>query len=110
MSQDPTEFNEDITVSASTGAEGFRTEIAATGHALIGDEPDSVGVRHTKIHAYGCAEPETTMGRIDEFKRQIVLEGDLDDAARQRLLEIADLCPVHRSLTNEVQIVTSLDR
>ena len=68
----------------------------------------TVQVRHSKIHARDCAECATKKGRIDEFTRRIVLEGDLDDAARQRLLEIADRCPVHQTLSKEVRILTSL--
>ena len=68
----------------------------------------TVRVRHKKIHAEDCATCEKAAGRIDRFTRIIMLDGDLDDAARQRLLEIADRCPVHRSLTGEIEIVTEL--
>ena len=68
----------------------------------------TVQVRHSKIHARDCAECATKEGRIDEFTRRIVLDGDLDDAARRRLLEIADRCPVHRTRSAEVRILTSL--
>ncbi len=137
-------------VTATTGEEGFLTEIDAAGHALLADEPIDVGgadagpspydllsaalasctsmtlqlyarrkdlpltratvqVHHRKIHARDCAECDTNEGRIDEFTRRIVLEGDLDDAARQRLLEIADRCPVHQTFSKKVRILTSLD-
>lgn len=69
-----------------------------------------VTVRHDKIHARDCAECETREGRIDRLDRAIALEGPLDDAQRQRLLQIADKCPVHRTLQSEVQIVTVLAR
>ena len=65
-----------------------------------------VQVRHSKIHAADCAECDTQEGRIDEFVREIELRGSLEPAARQRLLEIADRCPVHRTLTREVSIRT----
>jgi len=65
-------------------------------------------VRHEKIHARDCAECETREGRIDRLEREITLIGDLDGAQRTRLLEIADKCPVHRTLTHEVHIVTRL--
>ncbi len=150
MSQEPTLFNGDEgAVTATTGEEGFLTDIDAAGHALLADEPAMVGgtdagpspyellsaalascttmtlqlyarrkelpltrvtvrIHHTRIHARDCAECETKEGRIDEFKRQIVLEGELDDGARQRLLEIADRCPVHQTLSREVRILTTL--
>jgi uncharacterized OsmC-like protein/alpha/beta superfamily hydrolase len=68
----------------------------------------SVTLRHEKIHAADCAECETTEGKIDRIERVIALEGALDDEQRQRLLEIADKCPVHRTLHAEVQVLTSL--
>lgn len=68
-----------------------------------------VTLRHDRIHASDCADCETTGGRIDEIRRTLVLEGDLDDAQRRRLLEIADMCPVHRTLTGEIKIRTRLE-
>lgn len=65
-----------------------------------------VALRHEKVHASDCAECETRSGRIDRIERRIRIDGALDAAQRQRLLEIADLCPVHRTLHSEVQIVT----
>jgi putative redox protein len=65
-------------------------------------------VRHDKIHAKDCAECETKEGRIDRLEREIGLVGALDDAQRRRLLEIADRCPVHRTLTSEIRIETRL--
>jgi len=58
----------------------------------------SVDVTHDKIHASDCSHCETTDGKIDQFKRIIRLDGELDEAQRARLMEIADRCPVHRSL------------
>ena len=71
---------------------------------------DRVGVnlRHGKIHAKDCSECETKEGRIDRIERVIELEGPLDGAARAKLLEIADKCPVHRTLHSEVFIPTRL--
>ena len=64
-----------------------------------------VTVRHDKIHAEDCEHCETRSGKIDRFDRDIELVGDgLDDAVRQRMLEIADRCPVHRTLEGEVDI------
>ena len=136
-------------VTATTGAEGFVTELNAAGHRLTADEPASVGgtdlgpspydllssalasctsmtlqlyarrkrfdlnrvtvsVSHSKIHAEDCENCETKVGRIDQFVRSIELEGELTEDARQKLLEIADKCPVHRTLNSEVEIVTEL--
>jgi putative redox protein len=67
-----------------------------------------VRVRHDKIYAKDCAECETREGRLDRIEREITLIGKLDESQRLRLLEIADKCPVHRTLTREVQIVTRL--
>jgi putative redox protein len=67
-----------------------------------------VVVRHNKIYAMDCAECETREGRLDQIEREITLIGKLDDAQRKRLMEIADKCPVHRTLTSEVRIVTRL--
>ena len=68
----------------------------------------SVRLQHSKIHASDCASCETSEGLIDRIDKVITLEGDLDDAQRARLLEIADKCPVHRTLHSEVQIRTEL--
>lgn len=65
----------------------------------------TVHVRHDKVHAEDC---ESGGGKIDVFERELVLEGDLDDATRARLVEIADKCPVHRTLHAEVKIRTRL--
>ena len=53
-----------------------------------------------------CANCETKDGKIDRIDRIITFDGTLDDAQRQRLLEIADKCPVHRTLTSEIEIRT----
>jgi putative redox protein len=68
----------------------------------------SVHLQHKKIHASDCADCETRAGRLDEITREIALEGDLDPKQRARLIEIADRCPVHRTLTGEVKIRTTL--
>lgn len=67
-----------------------------------------VNLRHEKIHATDCRECETKEGRIDRIERVIDLEGPLDAAARGKLLEIADKCPVHRTLQDKVFVATRL--
>ena len=66
----------------------------------------TVTLRHSKIHAEDCAECETKAGMLDQIDRVIAMEGNLDAEQRQRLIEIADKCPVHRTLTSEIHIVT----
>ena len=65
-----------------------------------------VRLRHSRIYASDCAECETKEGMMDRIERIITLEGDLDAEARKRLLEIADKCPVHRTLKSEIDIRT----
>ncbi len=67
-----------------------------------------VRLSHEKIHARDCADCETREGRIDRIDRRLKLEGPLDAAQREKLLEIADKCPVHRTLTGEIKINTEL--
>jgi len=66
----------------------------------------TVTLKHSKIHAEDCAECETKAGMLDQIDRVIAIEGALDAAQRGKLMEIADKCPVHRTLTSEIHIVT----
>jgi uncharacterized OsmC-like protein/alpha-beta hydrolase superfamily lysophospholipase len=66
----------------------------------------TVTLKHGKIHAEDCAECETKAGMLDQFDRDIRMEGALDAEQRKKLMEIADKCPVHRTLTSEIRIVT----
>jgi putative redox protein len=66
----------------------------------------TVTLKHNKIHAEDCAECETREGLIDQIDREIAIEGALDADQRKRLMEIADKCPVHRTLKSEVRILT----
>ena len=66
----------------------------------------TVTLKHSKIHAEDCAECETREGMLDQIDRVIGIEGALDADQRKRLMEIADKCPVHRTLTSEIRIVT----
>jgi putative redox protein len=67
-----------------------------------------VDLSHDKVHASDCATCETKEGRIDRIERVVTLEGELDGEQRAKLLEIADKCPVHRTLHSEVAITTRL--
>ena len=69
----------------------------------------TVTLKHEKSHAADCTDCESKNGKIDHIERHIVLEGDLTDEQRKRLLEIADKCPVHKTLHSEVLITTHED-
>jgi putative redox protein len=71
---------------------------------------DGVTVRltHSRIHAEDCADCETKEGKLDQIERELVLSGRLNDEQRAKLVEIADKCPVHRTLTSEIKIRTRL--
>jgi putative redox protein len=66
----------------------------------------TVTLQHRKIHAEDCAECETKGGMLDQIDLSIGMEGNLDAEQRNKLMEIADKCPVHRTLTSEIHIVT----
>jgi putative redox protein len=143
----PLDAGDSVVASLET-AEAFRTEIVASGHALLADEPRAVGgtnagpspyellaaalgactamtlrlyaerkawplestvvrLNHHKQHATDCAGCEGADAAIDVIEREIELAGPLDAAQRQRLLEIADRCPVHRTLTGGALRVTT---
>jgi putative redox protein len=67
-----------------------------------------VTLRHTRIHAQDCADCETKVGWISHIDRDIEITGELDDSQRQQLMHIAERCPVHQTLTSEVDVTTSL--
>ncbi len=139
---------EDNRVVARTGA-ALRTEVTANAHALVTDEPVSVGgtdtgptpydyllvalgsctgmslrlyadrkgwplesvtvrLRHQKVHARDCEECETKDGKLDHIRLELELAGPLEEPQRRRLLEIAEMCPVHRTLESEVMMETDL--
>jgi putative redox protein len=64
--------------------------------------------RHSKIYAPDCSECETREGMLDRIERDMRFEGPLSAEQRSRLLEIANRCPVHRTLTSEINILTRL--
>ena len=68
-----------------------------------------VVLKHDKIHANDCATCESKEGKVDRIERWIELDGPLSDEQQKRLLEIADRCPVHRTLTSEIVITTRLE-
>ncbi len=65
-----------------------------------------VRMEHSKIHARDCEECETENGRIDRIELELEFKGPLDEQQRRRLREIAEKCPVHRTLDSEVLIET----
>ena len=67
-----------------------------------------VRLRHGKIHAQDCQHCEEKNGKIDRFERELELKGALSEEQRVRLLEIAEKCPVHRTLHSEVLVETRL--
>ncbi len=71
-------------------------------------ESVTVRLRHSKIHAQDCAECETKEGMIDRIEREIELAGPLDADQKAKLMEIADKCPVHRTLSREINVKTRL--
>jgi putative redox protein len=67
-----------------------------------------VTLRHKRIHAQDCADCETKVGWVSHIDRDIEITGDLDDVQRQQLMHIAERCPVHQTLTSEIEVATSL--
>lgn len=134
-------------VVEDTGRGDFQEWLVAGKHALIADEPPSVGgtdigptpydllsgalgtctamtmrmyarrkglalektrvvVTHDRVHGEDCADPEDAKCKVDRFTRKITLTGDLSDEEHASLLRIADKCPVHRTLENDIVIET----
>lgn len=67
----------------------------------------TVELKHGRIYAKDCVECETKEGMISKIDRVITMDGNLDTEQRAKLMEIADKCPVHRTLTSEIKIVTA---
>jgi len=68
----------------------------------------SVRLSHDRVHAKDCEDCETREGMVDRIACELTLTGDLDEEQRERLREIADKCPVHKTLTSETKIETTL--
>jgi len=77
-------------------------------HKKLPLEAVTVRLTHDKIHAADCQDCETKDGKIDRIDREIELHGTLNDTQRHRLLEIANRCPVHKTLHSEIIIKSSL--
>lgn len=71
-------------------------------------ERAEVRLSHDKIYAKDCENCETTSGKIDQIKAEITLTGDLNDDERQKIFEIAERCPVHKTITSEIIIEAEL--
>ncbi len=68
----------------------------------------TVSLSHNKVHAEDCETCETRKGKLDKIDKTIEVEGDLDEPTRRRLLEIAEKCPVNRTLKSEIWITSAL--
>ncbi len=68
----------------------------------------SIRLSHDRVYAQDCSDCETKDGKITEITRDITIEGDVPEAVRAKLLEIADKCPVHETLTHEIKIRSRL--
>jgi putative redox protein len=68
----------------------------------------SVRLEHSRVHAADCEDCETKEGKLDQIGLDLILTGVLSDEQRARLLDIANRCPVHRTLTSEIKIRSRL--
>ena len=68
----------------------------------------TVKLNHQILDAVDCETCETKEGKLDQFEREIELSGPLDDQQKQRLMQIADRCPVHRTLHSEIIVKSKL--
>ena len=67
-----------------------------------------VKLTHEKIHASDCEECVTEEGKLDQITKTIFLKGDLSQEQLERLLEIAERCPVNKTITTECHVVSTL--
>ena len=94
---------------ASLGACTSMTLKIYAEHKKLPLEHVEVKLRHSKIHAEDCADCETEKGRVDSIEKEIVVKGDLTPEQVKRLGEIADRCPVNKTLKGEKQITTKIE-
>src|SRR6478752_8946588 len=124
-------------VTATIGRDHYRTELITNGHDLIADEPEEVGGKNLgpgpgeflMVSLVSCTaitvrmyadrkqwslekvRVEVSTEKMDKttiFIRHVYLEGALDDEQRSRLFQIANACPVHKVLSNPIEIKTEL--
>lgn len=77
-------------------------------HKKLPLESVTVELQHDRIHAQDCEDCEKEDGQVDRIRRVLTIEGDLDQEQRARLVEVADRCPVHKTLENEIHVETRL--
>ena len=75
-------------------------------HKKLPVENLEVRLRHERVHAEDCQDCEAKDGMISEIHRELRYDGSLSDEQHQRLLDIADKCPVHKTLKGEIRILT----
>jgi putative redox protein len=97
----------DLLVSALGACTGMTIRMYADRKKLPLDAV-TVRLKHSKVHAQDCQDCEEPGSKIDFIEREIELQGDLDQSVRQRLLEIANRCPVHRTLESRSKIASKL--
>ena len=91
---------------ASLGACTAMTLKMYATHKQLALEAVTVSLAHQKIHAQDCQDCATESGKIDHIEKTIVIEGDLTDEQKQRMLEIAENCPVNKTLLSEIKITS----
>ena len=101
----PTPYDYLLTALGACKSMTMRMYAERKGIAL---ERATVTLRHNKIHAEDCENCETETGKVDDIQIEIEIDGDMDDATRQKVAEIANMCPVHRTLHSEVNIESRL--
>ncbi len=93
-------------LSAALGACTVMTLNMYARHKGLPVERVDCRVRHEKTHAEDCDNCESNSEKLDTFQRKIHIEGDLNQAQRDRMLEIANRCPVHKTLSGNIRIKT----
>jgi len=69
-----------------------------------------IEIRHFKDHAEDCEDCDDPKARIDKIEKEIIIKGDLSDDQIERLLEISKKCPVHRTLLNDIEIKSTVEK